>query len=271
MPRVAGSAPPATLPLMPASALQYLASHETDLVEDLAALVRIPSLSGAPEHRADLLRAAAYVTDRLRAAGLEHVETLPTGGHPVIYADWLHAGPDAPTVLLYGHYDVQPADPLELWESPPFAPAIRDNRLYGRGAADDKAGVCAAIAALGAMFASGDLPSVNVKICFEGEEEIGSPNLEPLLERERGRFAADLVISVDGGQWSPDQPQVILGLRGMIGLELHVRGPAHDLHSGLFGGAVLNPLEALARLLASMRAPDGRITVDGFYDDVVEP
>lgn len=256
---------------MPISLLDYLADHEDELVNDLIAFVRIPSLSGSPDRKPDILKAAEWLVARMRRAGIENVEILQTDGHPTVYGDWLHAGTDAQTVLIYGHYDVQPSEPNELWETPAFEPAVRDGKLFGRGAADDKGGVAAGVAAVEALLKTGELPSVNIKFCFEGEEEIGSPNLAPLIERERERFAADLVVSVDGGHWSAEQPQLVLGLRGATVAELHVTGPSSDLHSGLYGGAVLNPLEAISRILASMRSPDGRITIEGFYDDVVTP
>lgn len=239
------------------------------LLDDLVEFLRIPSQSGTPDCRPHVQRAAEWVAARLKRAGLEHVEILPTAGHPVVYADWLHA-PGAPTFLIYGHYDVQPVDPLNLWTSPPYEPQIRDGKLFARGASDDKGGVAAAIAGVEA-YLKGPKPAVNLRFCIEGEEEIGSPHFRPLLVKEARRFACDLVLSADGGQWSADQPQLLLGLRGAYAAEIHVRGPSRDLHSGVYGGAVLNPLEALARILASLHHPDGRIAIAGFYDDVVDP
>jgi acetylornithine deacetylase/succinyl-diaminopimelate desuccinylase-like protein len=255
---------------MPINPEEFLRQNETQLVEELQEFVRIPSQSGDPDRAPDVKRAAEWVAGRLRRAGLENVEILPTAGHPLVYADWLHA-PDAPTVLVYGHYDVQPPEPLALWTTPPYRPEVRDGKLFGRGASDDKAGVMAAIAGAEAYLAHTERPGINLRFCIEGEEEIGSPNIRPLLVSERPRFACDLVISADGTQWSADQPQVVLSLRGGCALEVHVYGPVHDLHSGLYGGAILNPLEALARILASLRTPEGRIAVVGFYDDVVAP
>jgi len=255
--------------MMSTDALQYLAAREESLVADLKELVRIPSQSGTPECADDVRRAAKWTRDRLVKAGLENVEILETAGYPIVYADWLHAA-GAPTVLIYAHYDVQPATPLELWESPAFAPEIRDGRLFGRGTADDKSGVVTSIAAVEALLANGGA-GVNVKFIFEGEEEIGSPSLEPFLQAEKARFACDTVVSADGGQWSADQPCVILGLRGLCEGEIHVTGPKSDLHSGLHGGAIMNPIEALGRITASIRHPDGKIAIEGFYDDVVHP
>jgi acetylornithine deacetylase/succinyl-diaminopimelate desuccinylase-like protein len=255
---------------MASTPAEYLARHESQLVEELVDFVRIPSQSGAPACVPHIQRAAAWVAERLRRAGLEEIAVLSTDGHPVVCGAWRHA-PGAPTILVYGHYDVQPPEPLERWVSPPYEPAIRDGRLFGRGTSDDKGGVLAAIAGTEAWLAGSERPGVNLVFCIEGEEEIGSPAFAPLLRRERARFACDLVVSTDGGQWSADQPQLVLSLRGGCGAELHVSGPAHDLHSGAYGGAVLNPLEAISRLLASLRAPDGRIAVEGFYDDVIPP
>ena len=249
--------------------LKFLAEREDALIADLVEIVRIPSLSGTPERKADVRRAADWCCDRLRKAGLENVELLETKGHPVVYADWLHA-PGAPTALIYAHYDVQPSTPDDLWESPAFEPQIRDGRLFGRGTADDKSGIVTSIAAVEALLATGG-PGINVKFIFEGEEEIGSPSLEPVLEAQKARFACDLVVNVDGGQWSADQPSVTLGLRGLCEGEIHVKGPKGDLHSGAHGGAIVNPLEALARIIASFRQPDGKIAIGGFYDDVVDP
>jgi len=249
--------------------LKFLAEREDALVADLVELVRIPSLSGTPERKPDVRRAADWCCDRLRKAGLENVELLETKGQPVVYADWLHA-PGAPTALIYAHYDVQPSTPDDLWESPAFEPEVRDGRLFGRGTADDKSGIVTSISAVEALIATGG-PGINVKFIFEGEEEIGSPSLEPVLEAEKARFACDLVVNVDGGQWSADQPSVTLGLRGLCEGEIHVKGPKGDLHSGAHGGAIVNPLEALARIIASFRHPDGKIAIGGFYDDVIDP
>lgn len=253
---------------MSIEALKFLADREESLVSDLKELVRIPSQSAAPECAGDVRRAAEWTRDRLSRAGLENVEILDTGGHPIVYADWLHAA-GAPTVLIYAHFDVQPAAPLELWKSPAFEPEIRDGRLFGRGTADDKVGIVTSIAGVEALLANGG-PGVNVKFLFEGEEEIGSPSFEPFMAAHKARFACDLVVSADGGQWAKDQPNVLLGLRGGCAGEIHVKGPFGDLHSGAHGGAIINPIEALARLISTVRGTDGRIQVAGFYDEVVE-
>jgi acetylornithine deacetylase/succinyl-diaminopimelate desuccinylase-like protein len=242
---------------------------DQQLIEDLKDFVRIPSQSGSADRQPDIARAATWLADRLRRRPFDHVAVLPTARHPVVTADWLKA-PGKPTILIYGHYDVQPPDPLEQWVTPPFEPSVRDGKLFGRGAADDKGGVLAAIAGAEAYLARTPHPGVNLKFCFEGEEEIGSPSIRDFLVRERERFACDLVLSADGMQWSEHQPEMTLGLRGGCALEIHVEGPSKDLHSGMHGGAVLNPIEALARILASLRHPDGRIAVEGFYNAVAE-
>lgn len=246
----------------------YLSTNQNRFIEELLDFVRIPSVSALPEHAADVQRAGEWVAGRLRAAGIEHVEVMPTGGHPVVYGDWLHA-PGQPTILIYGHFDTQPADPLHLWSNPPFEPVVKDGRVYGRGASDDKGSMFLPIIAVEALLQTeGKLP-VNVKFLFEGQEEIGSPQLPDFLAAQRDRFACDLVISADGLQWTETQPCLLLGLKGLSGVQIDVQGANTDLHSGLHGGGVQNPLHALVRLLDSMRSADGKILVEGFYDDVV--
>jgi acetylornithine deacetylase/succinyl-diaminopimelate desuccinylase-like protein len=246
----------------------YLAEHRSRFLNEYFDLLRIPSISALPENAGDVQRAAEWVANRLRAAGIERVEIMPTGGHPVVYGEWLHA-PGKPTALLYGHFDVQPVDPIQLWTTPPFEPTIRDGRVYARGASDMKGSLLTTIAGVEALLkTTGRLP-INVKFFFEGQEEIGSPQVPTFLAANRSRFACDFAISADGGQHSDDEPSLLAGTRGLGGLEIEVRGPKSDLHSGTYGGAVQNPIHALVALLASMRGNDGRILVDGFYDDVV--
>ncbi len=248
----------------------YLDAHQPRFIEELCDFIRIPSVSAKPENAGDVRSAGQWVVDRLTAAGIENAEMHDTAGHPVVCADWLHAGPDKPTILIYGHFDVQPAEPFELWTSPPFEPTIRDERIYGRGATDDKGAMFIPILAAEALLAeTGRLP-VNVRFFFEGQEEIGSPDLPPFIEANLDRLMADMIFSADGGQWDPDTPLLLLGLKGLTSLEIKVTGARADLHSGMHGGGVANPAQALAHLLASMKAPDGRITIDGFYDDVVD-
>lgn len=246
----------------------YLETHRSDFTERLLDFLRIPSISSLPEHAADVRRAGEWVMAQLHNAGMEHVEMMETGGHPVVYADWLHA-PGKPTVMIYGHFDVQPVDPLALWESPPFEPVIKNDRVYARGASDDKGNMLAPILALEALLKTeGRLP-VNVKCFFEGQEEIGSPTLPAFIAAHKEKFACDFILSADGGQWDETQPALLVGLKGLCALQIDVVGPAYDVHSGLYGGVVQNPIHALAAILASMRSSDGRILVEGFYDDVV--
>ncbi len=246
----------------------YLAEHKSKFLDEYLQLLRIPSISALPEHAGDVQRAADWVANRLRAAGVEGVEVMPTGGHPVVYGEWLHA-PGKPTILLYGHFDVQPVDPLHLWTTPPFEPTIRDGRVYARGASDMKGSLLTTIIGVEALLQTeGRLP-VNVKFFLEGQEEIGSPQVPAFLAKNRERFACDFAVSADGGQHGDNEPSLMVGTRGLSGLELEVRGAKSDLHSGLYGGAVQNPIHALVALLASMRGDDGRILVDGFYDDVL--
>jgi len=235
-------------------------------VAALEELVAIPSVSGDPARRDDVGRAAAWLAKRLE--GLNG-RVVPTAGHPLVLAEWLGAE-GAPTVLVYAHYDVQPVGEASAWRTPPFEPIIRDERMYGRGTSDDKGPMLAALGAVERLLEErGSLP-VNVRVLLEGEEEIGSPSLEPALLAHRDALQADVAISADGAMWSAEQPSLNVAARGMLAVEVSVRGPSADLHSGRHGGAVLNPLQALAEILATLHRPDGAITVDGFMDDVVE-
>jgi acetylornithine deacetylase/succinyl-diaminopimelate desuccinylase-like protein len=252
-----------------AAVLAQLEGRHARILAELVEFAAIPSVSTDPAHAADVDAAAAWVAARLQAAGPFSVRTIPTPGSSIVYAEWLGA-PGAPTVLIYGHYDVQPPDPLELWQSPPFEPTLRDGRLYARGASDDKGPMLIPIEVAEAFFAAqGRLP-INVKFMIEGEEETGSPNLEPFVAGHRELLAADVVISADGGMWRIDEPSLTVANRGLAGLELTLQGPAKDLHSGRHGGSVPNPLHAMASLIASLHRPDGRVAVAGFYDRVRE-
>ena len=229
----------------------------------------IPSVSALPEHKPDIERAAQWLKARMQRAGIQDVRVIPTGGHPIVYG-WADAeDPGAPTVMIYGHYDTQPADPLDEWVTEPFKPEIRDGKVFARGAADDKGGVFPAIVAVEKALRGDGLP-VNVKFLFEGEEEIGSPNLKAFLVDNKELLQCDLVVSVDGGMYSREIPSLTTGSRGLCGIQIEVQGPRQDLHSGGAGGAVNNPLIALAQIIASMKDRDGKILVDGFYDDVLE-
>lgn len=245
----------------------YLAQERSRFLSEMLAFLSIPSISSLPANAADVRNAAEWVAARLTAAGGEHVAVMETGGHPIVYGDWLHA-PGKPTVLIYGHFDTQPVDPLELWQNPPFEPTIIEDRVYARGASDDKGNMIIPILAVEALLKTeGRLP-VNVKFFFEGQEEIGSPNLPPFIAAHKDLLACDLVLSADGGQYSEDQPGLTVGSKGLVGLQIDVKGAKSDLHSGGHGGAIQNPLHALVRLLDSMRSADGKILVEGFYDTV---
>ena len=242
------------------------------ILADLFEWLRVPSISAQPAHAADVRHSAEVTAELLRKAGLEHVEILETAGGPSVYADHLHAGPDAPTALVYGHHDVQPVDPLDEWHSPPFEPVVADGR-YGpecraRGAIDDKGQVLYQIEAVRGLLAVDGRLSVNVKFLVEGEEEVGSPHFEDLLVREQHRLACDVTVVSDTDMWAPDVPSVCVGMRGLVAFDVHVRTAAMDLHSGLFGGAVPNSAHLVARLVASLHDDNGRVTVPGFYDDV---
>ena len=251
------------------SVLGYLGTHREAALGELIEFASIPSVSTDPAHANDVGAAASWVATRLAAAGPFTVRTLPTAGNPVVYAEWLGA-PDKPTVLVYGHYDVQPADPLEKWQSPPFAPDVRDGRVYARGVSDDKGPMLIPIVVAEAFFrTTGALP-VNVKCLFEGEEEVGSPSLDAFIRDNRAMLASDVVLSADGAMWRINEPSLTVASRGLAGLELTLTAASKDLHSGRHGGAVANPLHAMARLIASLHDADGRVAVAGFYDRVRE-
>ncbi|MFI5370951.1 MAG: dipeptidase [Candidatus Eisenbacteria bacterium] len=245
----------------------YLEQHRDKFVEDLKACLRIPSVSAKSEHRDDCRRCADFLAGELRALGMTRAEALPTAGHPVVYAEWLEAK-GKPTVLLYGHYDVQPPEPLELWRTPPFEPVVKDGKLFARGAVDDKGQVYMHLKAIEAhMKVNGALP-VNLKVVLEGEEEVGSDNLALFLRDQRGRLDADVIVVSDTAMLGPDQPALTYGLRGILYTQVEVTGPRQDLHSGHFGGAVQNPANALSAIIAGLKDTDGRITVPGFYEAV---
>ncbi len=256
---------------MPAAMTEDEAYLDTNADRRLASyseLLRIPSISALPEHAADCRRAAEWIAAQLESMGVEHVEVAETGGHPVVYGDWLHAE-GAPTVIVYCHYDVQPVDPLDLWEKPPFEPQVRDGRMYARGAADDKGQLHMHLRAAEALLAvRGGLP-VNLRFVFEGEEESSSVHLDAWLEANRERLSADLVVISDTGFFEGNLPAITLGLRGLMYCQIDVTGAPVDLHSGAYGGAVENPANALATIIARLKDDAGRVTVPGFYDDVV--
>jgi len=249
----------------------YCAANQPRFVDELIELLRIPSISAHPDHAPDVRRNAEHLAAAAREAGFSTVEVVETEGHPAVYAERM-VDPALPTVLVYGHHDVQPADPLDEWVSPPFEPEVRDGKLFARGAVDDKGQVYMHLKAVEAHLRTrGELP-VNLRLLVEGEEEVGSSHFEQLVADLGDRLAADFAVVSDTGIFARGVPSLTVGLRGLAGVEVEVRGPSLDLHSGVFGGAVQNPIEALARMLASLKDPaTGRVTVPGFYDDVVEP
>lgn len=255
---------------MTVSLANYLEANRSRHLDELLALLRIPSISTAPEHAADVRRAADSVAESLKQAGMTTVEVIPTPKHPLIYAECLEA-PGKPTVLCYGHYDVQPPDPLELWETPPFEPTIRNGNIYARGAADDKGQMFAHIKAVEALRAvHGRLP-LNIKFLIEGEEEVGGASIAQYVATQGERLKADVALVSDTALYAEGVPTLCIGLRGLIYLEVEAVGPARDLHSGLYGGAAPNAVFGLAQLLAKAKDEEGRILIPGVYDDVAEP
>ncbi|MYB05338.1 MAG: dipeptidase [Gemmatimonadetes bacterium] len=250
--------------------LAFAVGQRGRFYRELDEFLHIPSVSAKSEHNRDTRRAADWVRDQLAGAGLT-AEVFDTPGHPVVLGEWRGAGRDAPTILIYGHYDVQPPEPLELWDSPPFEPDIRDGRIYARGSADDKGQLFLHIKALEAHLTTrGRLP-VNVVVLAEGEEEVGSPNLVPFVREHRDRLAADTVVISDSAMFAPGLPSLLFSLRGLAYFEIHASGPSSDLHSGAYGGAILNPANALARVIGDLHDDNGRIAIPGFYDDIIEP
>ncbi|MDQ6758683.1 MAG: dipeptidase [Acidobacteriota bacterium] len=248
----------------------YVQEHRADLLDELKEFLRIPSISTLPEHKPDIQRAAQFVADALKRAGLEHVEIIPTANHPLIYADSLHA-PGKPTVLCYGHYDVQPPDPLELWTNPPFEPTLRDGNLYARGSSDDKGQMYMHIKAVEALRAvHGKLP-INVKFLIEGEEEIGGASIAKYIAENGTKLKSDVALVSDTALYADGLPTLCIGLRGLVYMEVEATGPSRDLHSGLYGGAAPNAVWGLIELLSKCKDATGRILIPGFYDQVVDP
>jgi acetylornithine deacetylase/succinyl-diaminopimelate desuccinylase-like protein len=247
----------------------YLSDNREKHLSELKDLLAIPSISALPNHKEDVQKAAGWVAEALSHIGMEKVEVYQTKGHPVVYGEWLKAE-GKPTVLIYGHYDVQPVDPLHLWDSPPFEAEIRDEKLYARGASDDKGQAFMHVKALQAILeTTGTLP-INVKFLIEGEEEVGSPNLPAFVAGNKELLAADVIVISDSSMLEKGKPTICYGLRGLCGVQIDVKGPKGDLHSGLYGGAVQNPIHALVEIVNSFHNENGYITVDGFYDQVAE-
>ena len=256
---------------MPSPAVQFARDNQPRFLEQLKGLLRIPSVSTLPEHRGDVRRTAELLAAELERIGLEHVALIETEGHPLVYADWLHAH-GRPTCLCYGHYDVQPPDPLEEWISPPFEPTERNGSLYARGAVDDKGQMYMHLKALESLLRvqGGRLP-INVRVILEGEEEVGGEGIASFVQKHPERLQADFALISDTEMFAPDLPTLCVGLRGMIYTEIEARGAATDLHSGMYGGAAPNPFFALCQVLAQLKNSDGRILIPGIYDDVKEP
>jgi acetylornithine deacetylase/succinyl-diaminopimelate desuccinylase-like protein len=245
----------------------FVDSDRPEILASLSDWLRIPAISAAPEHAADVRASADWCAERMRAVGLEHVRLLETAGHPSVYADWLHA-PGAPTVLVYGHHDVQPVDPLDAWTSPPFVPTERDGQLFARGAVDDKGQVLYHLEAVRALLARDGALPVNLKFLVEGEEEVGSPNFEALLAEHRALLHCDVVVVSDTAMWAADVPSMCTGMRGLVAFSVALRTASTDLHSGSYGGAVRNAAHVAAELATALHDADGRVTLPGFYDAV---
>ena len=246
----------------------YLSEHQERFIQELLSLLRIPSVSADKAFKEHVHEAASFIAEKLVAAGADNVEICPTAGYPIVYGEKL-VDKNLPTVLVYGHYDVQPADPLELWTSPPFEPVVKEGKIYARGASDDKGQMYMHLKAFEMMMANGGVPC-NVKFMIEGEEEVGSDNLETFVRANTERLACDVVLVSDTALISLENPSITTGLRGLSYVEVEVTGPNRDLHSGIYGGAVANPINVLADMIASLHDEKGYITIPGFYDDVDE-
>ncbi len=250
---------------MTAEAIEYFDTHYDQLLSEMINFISIPSVSTDPDRKDDVLTAAKFIAMKLEDIGMEHVQIFPTPRHPIVYADYLHAGSRQPTVLIYGHYDVQPEDPIELWNTPPFEPIIIGDNLYARGASDMKGQIFACTSAIQSIKQTGVIP-VNIKFILEGEEEIGSPNLVSFLNDHKDLLRSDFALNTDAGMPRKDLPTITYGLRGLSYFEIRVFGPDHDLHSGSYGGVVHNPAQVLAELISKMHDADGKVTLPGFYD-----
>jgi acetylornithine deacetylase/succinyl-diaminopimelate desuccinylase-like protein len=256
---------------MSTAALDFARQNQQRFLDELKDLLRIPSVSTAPEHKNDVRRAADFVAAELKRIGMQNVEIIATKGHPLIYADWLHAT-GKPTVLCYAHYDVQPAEPLDEWHTPPFEPTVRNNNIYARGAVDDKGQLWMQVKAIESLFRDGNgtLP-LNVKVLIEGEEEVGGESISEYVRKNKAKLKSDFALVTDTELFAPDLPTLCVGLRGLVYTELEAQGAKTDLHSGMYGGAAPNPLIALAQIIARLKDDKGRVLIPGFYKDVKKP
>lgn len=245
----------------------YLTAQHDRHLAALLEFLRIASISTSSDSRAEITRAAEWVAERMREAGIPTVQVMETSGNPVIYGEWI-VDKSRPTALIYGHYDVQPPEPLDLWETPAFEPDVREGKIYARGASDMKANLFATIRAIEAFKETSGAPPINVKFSFEGEEEVGSPNLPAFIEQNRDLLACDFVICADGGMWAPDTPNLVTASKGLGGCQINVRTAERDMHSGMYGAFVYNAVQVAIQLAASMHDAEGRIAIEGFYDDV---
>lgn len=252
------------------SYLSYIDQNQEKFKQELFNLLRIPSISAVSSRKGDVRRAAEFLKDNFTQIGLKNVELFDTLGNPIVYGEFLEAGPDKPTVLIYGHYDVQPPEPLELWETPPFEPTVRGDDVYARGASDDKGQAFTHVKAIEAWLKTEGTIPVNIKIIIEGEEEIGSANLVPFLKEHKELLKCDMVLISDTSMFDKDVPSITYGLRGLTYMQVYVQGTNRDLHSGAYGGAVQNPLNALCEIVAGLKNKDGVIQIPGFYDDVID-
>jgi acetylornithine deacetylase/succinyl-diaminopimelate desuccinylase-like protein len=248
----------------------FIDSNQARFKEELYELLRIPSVSTDSSQKDSITSAAKFLADKLKNAGMQEVKLVDTPGNPVVMGKHLAAGEDKPTVLIYGHYDVQPPEPLDLWTSPPFEPVEKDGKVYARGASDDKGQAFIHVKAIESWLQSGESLPVNVKIILEGEEEIGSPNLVPFLKEYQDELSCDMVLVSDTAMFAKNTPSITYGLRGLAYMEMEVFGPDRDLHSGAYGGALTNPLNALCNMIAKLQDEDGKIQIPGFYDDVID-
>jgi acetylornithine deacetylase/succinyl-diaminopimelate desuccinylase-like protein len=252
----------------PEAARNFAKENSKRFLEDLSTFIRIPSISTDPDHVKDMTRAAEWVAEQLDGFGFADTQVMPTNRHPVVYGKYDQAGPDAPTILIYGHYDVQPVDPLDEWDSDPFEPTIREENLFARGASDMKGQIVAQLKAVESLISTTGLP-VNLIYMIEGEEEIGSPNLEAFILKNESLFNCDFCLNADSGILGAETPSLTYALRGLAYFEINLKGPSSDLHSGTFGGAIENPANVLCDLIAGMRDENGRVTLPGFYDSVI--